>query len=167
MTLTAPAVSGKTFSHWTADGSIVSYANPLTLTMNAHTTLYAVYANAAPEKNVVAGFTSVTRTNDGGSISFQSIAYPNDATVTGAGIVYSATATGEELIIDGTGVEKAEATKLTESTTQMPKSVLDNNNCWMLQITPESANAVYHARSYVTVSGTTTYGDEKTVRLSD
>ena len=47
-TITAPDVSGKTFSHWTADGSIVSYSNPLNLTMNAHTTIYAVYANAAP-----------------------------------------------------------------------------------------------------------------------
>ena len=51
----APEKSGnKTFSHWTADGSIVSYANTLKLTMNAHTTLYAVYANAAPEAKPVA-----------------------------------------------------------------------------------------------------------------
>ena len=42
--LTVPAKSGeKSFSHWEADGSVISYDNPLTLTMNAHTTLYAVW----------------------------------------------------------------------------------------------------------------------------
>ena len=109
VSLDAPTIEGKTFSHWTADGSIVSYANPLELTMNAHTTLYAVYANAAPEKNVVAGFTSITRTNDGGSISFQAIAYPNGGTVTGAGIVYSTSVTGDQLKSVGEDVTKVEA----------------------------------------------------------
>ena len=70
--ITAPETSeSKTFSHWAADGSIISYSRTLNLTMNAHTTLYAVYANAAPTAKPVAGFTSITRTNDGGSISFQ------------------------------------------------------------------------------------------------
>ena len=166
-TLAAPAASGgKNFSHWTADGSIVSYSNPLKLTMNAHTTLYAVYANSVTAKPV-AGFTSITRTNDGKSISFQAIAYPNDATVTGVGIVYSTTATGNNLKIDGTGVTQVAAEKLTDSTTTMPDSVLDDNNCWMLQITPTDSSTVYHARAYVTVDGTTTYGDVKDVKLSE
>ena len=161
-TLSAPAVSGsKNFSHWTADGSIVSYSNPLKLTMNAHTTLYAVYANSVTAKPV-AGFTSITRTNDGKSISFQAI-----ASGTSAGIVYSTTATGNNLKIDGTGVTKVEAAPLTDSTTTMPDSVLDANNCWMLQITPENGNTVYHARAYVTVGSDTTYGDVKDVKLSD
>ena len=163
-TITAPDVSGKTFSHWTAGGSIVSYANPLKLTMNAHTTLYAVYANAAPTAKPVAGFTSITRTNDGAKISFQAIASGDTA-----GIVYSTTATGNALEIGGTGVTNVNAVKLTGSETSgtMPQSVLDSNNCWMLQVTPTSASTVYHARAYVTVNGTTTYGDEKTVKLSD
>ncbi len=166
-TLAAPAASGgKNFSHWTADGSIVSYSNPLKLTMNAHTTLYAVYANSVTAKPV-AGFTSITRTNDGKSISFQAIAYPNDATVTGVGIVYSTTATGNNLKIDGTGVTKVEAAPLTDSTTTMPDSVLDDNNCWMLQITPTDSSTVYHARAYVTVGSETTYGDVKDVKLSE
>ena len=90
--LTTPEVSGKSFSHWEADGSIVSYNNPLELTMNAHTTLYAVYANATATAKPVAGFTSITRTDDGERISFQAIA--SDDT---AGIVYSTTATGNDL----------------------------------------------------------------------
>ena len=72
--ITAPSVSGKVFSHWEADGSIISYSNPLKLTMNAHTTLYAVYASTAPTAQPVAGFTSITRTNEGDKISFQAIA---------------------------------------------------------------------------------------------
>ena len=177
-TITAPDVSGKTFSHWTADGSIVSYSNPLNLTMNAHTTIYAVYANAAPTAKPVAGFTSITRTDDGESISFQAIAYPNGGTVSAAGIVYSTTASGNNLKIGGgEAVTNVAAVKYTDLSTSysgdpsnaptMPASILDANKCWMLQITPDNANTVYHARAYVTVGGTTTYGDVKDVKLSE
>jgi len=167
VTVTAPAVSGKTFSHWEADGSVVSYANPLNLTMNAHTTLYAVYANSAPTAQAVAGFTSVTRTNDGKQISFQAIAYPNGGTVEGAGIVYSTTATGDSLVIGGTAVTNVAAESVTDTTVTLPESVLDSNNCWTLQITPTGVDTVYHARAYVTSGGTTTYGDVKDVKLSE
>ena len=165
--ITAPEKSGdKTFSHWTADGSIISYSRELKLTMNAHTTLYAVYSDSVTA-TPVAGFTSITRTNDGKSISFQAIAYSNGGTIAEAGIVYSTTATGNNLKIDGTGVTKVEAAPLTDSTTTMPDSVLDANNCWMLQITPTDSSTVYHARAYVTVGSETTYGDVKDVKLSD
>ena len=164
-TLRAPTITGKSFSHWEADGSIISYANPLKLTMNAHTTLYAVYADNAPTTEPVAGFTSITRTDDGTSISFQAIASGDKA-----GIIYSTTSTGDALTIGGEDVTDVEAVKLTglETSVTMPKSILDGNNCWMLQITPEAADTLYHARAYVTTSGgTTTYGDEKNVKLSD
>ena len=170
--ITAPEKSGsKTFSHWTADGSIVSYSNPLNLTMNAHTTIYAVYANAAPTAKPVAGFTSITRTNDGESISFQAIASGDEA-----GIVYSTKATGNNLKIGGTDVTQVAAVKYTDLLTlndeYMPASILDANKCWMLQITPDSENkedadTVYHARAYVTVGTETTYGDVKDVKLSE
>ena len=130
--------------------------------MNANTTLYAVYADAAPATVPVAGFTSITRTDDGERISFQAIA--SDDT---AGIVYSTTATGDSLKIGGANVTNAEAKKLTAEPNTLPQSIMDNNKCWMLQITPASGSTVYHARAYVTVGGTTTYGDEKTVKLSD
>ena len=168
--LKAPTVDGKVFSNWTVDGSIVSYSNPLNLTMNAHTTIYAVYANAAPTAKPVAGFTSITQTNEGESISFQAIASGDTA-----GIVYSTKATDNNLKIDGTDVTQVAAVKysdlLTLSDEYMPASILDQNNCWMLQITPDSENeedadTVYHARAYVTVGGTTTYGDVKDVKLS-
>ena len=165
-TITAPAKSGsKTFSHWEADGSVISYDNPLKISMNAHTTLYAVYADTAKNKQPVSGFTSITRTNDGDKISFQAIAGGGD--VATAGIVYSTTASGESLKIGGTGVTNVEAKKLTDETTQMPESVLDENNCWILQITPEDGSTVYHARTYVTVGDKTTYGDVKDVKISD
>ncbi len=165
--ITAPSVSGKVFSHWEANGSVVSYANPLNLTMNAHTTLHAVYADSAPTAEAAAGFTSVTRTTDGKSISFQAIAAPNGGGVTGAGIVYSTTATGDSLVIGGTGVTNVAAEKITDSTQTMPESVLDRNNCWMLQVTPADANTVYHARAYMTNGAGTAYGDVKDVKLSE
>ena len=164
--LTAPAKSGsKVFSHWEAAGSVISYSNPLKLTMNAHTTLYAVYANTAETAKPVSGFTSITRTNEGNKISFQAIA--GGGTVEGAGIVYSTTASGETLKIGGTGVTNAAAEKLSDTTSKMPQSVLDDNNCWILQIIPDNDSTVYHARTYVTIGGATTYGDVKNVKLSD
>ncbi|MCR5793581.1 MAG: InlB B-repeat-containing protein [Lachnospiraceae bacterium] len=159
--LSAPEVSGKIFSHWEADGSIISYNNPLELTINANTTLYAIYANEAPEKKAVTGFTSITRTDDGTSISFQAIASGETA-----GIVYSTTTTSDDLKIGGTDVTQVVAEKMADSITTMPESILDGNNCWILQITPDNADTVYHARTYVTDSGTTTYGDIKDVKLS-
>ncbi len=162
-TITADStINGKTFSHWVAEGSIISYANPLTLTMNAHTTLYAVYANAAPTAKPVAGFTSITRTNDGENIMLQAITSGE-----AAGIVYSKTATGNSLVLRGTYVTDVPAEMITGSTTTMPQSVLDSNSCWMLQIAPESGDTVYHVRAYVTVGSETTYGDVKDVKLSD
>ena len=162
VTITAPSTSGgKSFAYWQADGSVISYNKTLKLTMNAHTTLYAVYASNTTAKPT-AGFTSITLTNDGSKISFQAIASGDTA-----GIVYSTTATGSNLKIGGTGVINVAAEKLTDSTQTMPKSVLDKNNCWMLQITPDKASTVYHARAYVTINGTTTYGDVKNVKLSD
>ena len=170
--ITAPEKSGdKSFSHWTADGSIISYSRELNLTMNAHTTLYAVYANAAPTAKPVAGFTSITQTNEGESISLQAIASGDTA-----GIVYSTKVTDDNLKIGGTDVTQVAAVKysdlLTLNDEYMPASILDANKCWMLQITPdieneEDADTVYHARAYVTVDGTTTYGDVKDVKLSE
>ena len=163
-TLNAPTIGGKVFSHWEADGSIVSYSNPLKLTMNAHTTLYAVYADNAPTTKSVTGFTSITRTNDGSKISFQAIA---DGTVTNAGVVYSTVTFGDELKIGGSSVTNIEAEKITDSTTTLPKSVLDDNNNWMVQITPDNEDTVYYARAYAISGSATTYGDVKEVKPSE
>ncbi|MBR6251324.1 MAG: InlB B-repeat-containing protein, partial [Bacteroidales bacterium] len=159
-TISAPEVSGKTFSYWEADGRPVSSSNPLTLTMNAHTTLRAVYDGSAVSAKV--GFTSITRIND--KISFQAIA---DAQATAVGIIYSTTATGDALTLNGEGVIQAAAERLTDATTTMPASVLDDNNCWMLKIAPEDENTIYHARVYATIDGTTIYSDVRDVKLAD
>ena len=162
VSLAAPAVAGKQFAYWQADGSVVSYNDPLKLTVNANTTLYAVYAAAKPAAQPAAGFTSITRSADGKSIVLQAIASGETA-----GIVYSTTATGNALTIGGAGVSNAAAVKLTGAATEVPESVLDDNNCYSLQLTPETNDAVYHVRTYVTVDGNTTYGDVKDVKLSD
>ena len=163
VSLAAPMKSGdKNFSHWEADGSVISYANPLRLTMNAHTTIYAVYANAASTAKPVAGFTSITHSTDGEQIVLQAKASGETA-----GFVYSTTATGDSLKIGGTDVTNVPAVKLTDDITQIPKSVLDGNNCYMLKIKPDSGDTVYYVRTYVTDGGETTYGDVKDVKLSD
>ena len=158
----APAVSGKTFSYWTTDdGAVISTNQTLTLTINAHTTLHAVYGGES--KTAKPAITSVTRTNDGEKIVIQAIA---TGTVDAAGIVYSTTAT--EPTIGADGVTKVEAVKYSNLPTtgsQMPASVLDKNNCFSLQITPADETTVYYARAYATVGGSTTYGDVKTVTL--
>ena len=167
-TIAAPVSSGsKVFSHWEADGSVISYSNTLKLTMNADTTLYAVYVGSAPDVKPVSGFTSITRTNAGNQISFQAFASPGNGTLESAGIVYSTSVSGETLKIDGAGVTNVAVVKAGNLDSTLPESVLDENNCWMLRITPADSSTVYHARTYVTVGGETVYGDVKNVRLSD
>ena len=162
-TVTAPAVDGKTFTYWEADGQAISSNATLTLTMNANTTLRAVYGGSAPQ-NVGVGFTSVTRSGDGGKISLQATA---NGEATAAGIIYSTSATGEALQIGATGVTQVAAETITDATTQMPASVLDGNKNWMLQITPQDETTVYHARVYATIGGNTVYSDVKDVKLAD
>ena len=161
--VTAPAVDDKTFAYWEAEGQPISTAATLTLTMNANTTLRAVYDASTPQ-NVGVGVTSITRTSDGSRISLQAMA---DAQATAAGIVYSTTATGDALTIGGDGVTQVAAETITDATTQMPASVLDENHCWMLQITPQDAAAVYHVRAYATIGGNTVYSNVHDVTLAD
>lgn len=167
VTLSAPEVNNKHFSHWTADGSVISYNKDLTLTLNAHTTLYAVYASNAPAKKAVAGFTSITRSTDGNSIVFQAIAAPSEGAVKAAGILYSTTVSGSTLTLNGTGVEKVQTEAVTDSTASIPKSFLDENNCWSFQLTPTDGNATCYARAYATIGSETVYGDVKTIKLSE
>ena len=161
VSLTAPNVQGKQFSYWTTnDGEVISTSADLTLTINANTTLQAVYS--AEQKSATPAITSATRTNDGTMISLQAIA---TGTVDGAGFVYSTTNDMPE--INGDGVTSVEAVKYSSMGSEMPASVLDRNNCWNAQITPDDANAVYHVRAYATVGGTTTYSAVKNVKLSE
>ena len=162
VTLAAPDVENKAFAYWEADGSVISYAKELKLTVNANTTLFAVYANNAPTAEAVAGFTSITRSADGNSIAFNAIASGDKA-----GFVFSTKTTGNNLKIDGKDVMNVEAVKLTESLTKIPQSVIDGNNCYSYKLKPESDDTVYHVRAYVTVNGETTYGDVKDVKLSE
>ena len=167
VTLTAPEVENKTFAYWEADGSVISYNKDLTLTLNAHTTLYAVYASNAPAKKAVAGFTSITRSTDGNSIVFQAVAAPTTGTVDAAGILYSTTVSGSALTLDNESASKEEAKKFSALGNSIPKSFLDENNCWSLQLTPTDENATCYARAYATIGGTPIYGDVKTIKLSE
>ena len=161
-TVTAPAtVDGKNFAYWEAEGQPVSSNSTLTLTMNANTTLRAVYDGSAPQ-NAGVGLTSVTRSSDGSKISLQAIA---DAQATEAGIIYSTSASGDALTIGGTGVTQVAAETITDAT-ELPQSVLDQNKNWMLQIKAADETTVYHVRAYATIGGTTVYSDVKDVTLA-
>jgi len=167
VTVSAPEVNNKHFSHWTADGSVISYNKDLTLTLNAHTTLYAVYASSAPEKKSAAGFTSITRSTDGNGIVFQAVTVPTTGTVDAAGILYSTTVSGSALTLDNESASKEAAVKSVQGLTDIPKSFLDENNCWSFQLTPTDENATCYARAYATIGGTPVYGDVKTIKLSE
>lgn len=162
VTLTAPAVAGKTFSYWTAEGAVISTSPELTLTMNANTMLRAVYDAATVPAASAAGILSVTRSTDGQKIAVRAIA---NGTFDTAGIVYSTTAT--EPTINGDGVTNVAAVLYSSLTTELPASVLDKNNCWTLQITPDDETTVYYIRAYTTAGGNTTYSDVKSVTLAD
>ena len=162
-TVTAPDVQGKTFSYWTADGSVISTGKTLTFTMNANTTLCALYDEATVPAFSPAGITSVTRSNDGEKINIQAVA---NGTFTEAGFVYSTTATGDNLTIGVEGVETIVAVNYRSLGNEMPASVLDRNNCWSAQITPDAADAIYHVRAYTKNGSDYSYGDVKDVRFS-
>ena len=162
-TLQAPALSGKQFAYWEADGQPVSSSSELTLTMNAHTTLRAVY-DAQPASAATVGFTSVT--GMGNQISLQAHC---DGNATAAGIIYSTSVSGDNLTIGANGVTQVAAVSAQSlgSATTMPASILDANNSWMLRIATTDDNTVYHARAYATVGGNTTYGAVRDVKLAD
>ena len=162
-TVTAPDVQGKTFSYWTADGSVISTGKTLTFTMNANTTLCALYDEATVPAFSPAGITSVTRSNDGEKINIQAVA---NRTFTEAGFVYSTTATGDNLTIGVEGVETIVAVNYRSLGNEAPASVLDRNNCWSAQITPNAADAIYHVRAYTKNGSDYSYGDVKDVKFS-
>ena len=162
-TVTAPDVQGKTFSYWTADGSVISTGKTLTFTMNANTTLCALYDEATVPAFSPAGITSVTRSNDGEKINIQAVA---NRTFTEAGFVYSTTATGDNLTIGVEGVETIVAVNYRSLGNEAPASVLDRNNCWSAQITPDAADAIYHVRAYTKNGSDYSYGDVKDVKFS-
>ncbi len=166
VSLTAPNMDGKTFSYWTTDdGTVIPAAATLTITMKANTTLRAVYGAAAVPAASPAALTSVTRTNDGKSIVLNAI---SAGSAEGAGFIYSTTATGDNLTIGVDGVTQIAAVKYTNMGNTLPASVIDKNNCWSAQITPDEADAdaIYHVRAYTTNGGTTTYSEVKDVKLS-
>ena len=162
-TVTAPDVQGKTFSYWTADGSVISTGKTLTFTMNANTTLCALYDEATVPAFSPAGITSVTRSNDGEKINIQAVA---NGTFTEAGFVYSTTATGDNLTIGVEGVKTIVAVNYRSLGNEVPASVLDRNNCWSAQITPDAADAIYHVRAYTKNGSDYSYGDVKDVKFS-
>ena len=162
-TVTAPDVQGKTFSYWTADGSVISTGKTLTFTMNANTTLCALYDEATVPAFSPAGITSVTRSNDGEKINIQAVA---NGTFTEAGFVYSTTATGDNLTIGVEGVETIVAVNYRSLGNEVPASILDRNNCWSAQITPDAADAIYHVRAYTKNGSDYSYGDVKDVKFS-
>ena len=164
-TVTAPDVQGKTFSYWTADGSVISTGKTLTFTMNANTTLRAIYGATDAPAQTAAAILSATRSADGQKIVLNAIA---TGTADAAGFVYSTTATGNDLTIGTDGVTNVAAVNYTSMGNTLPASVLDKNNCWSAQITPDEADAdaIYHVRAYTTNGGTTTYSEVKDVKLS-
>ena len=98
------------------------------------------------------------------NVIFQAIA---DKTASGAGIIYSTTANFNSLVLGGKDVTNVAAERITDATTTIPQSVWDQNNCWKLELTPDDAETVYHARAYVTVDGKPVYGDIQDVKLSE
>ena len=166
VTVKAPSVAGKTFSYWAADGTVISTDKELTLTMKANTKLQAVYNAASVPDMPAAAIVSATRSNNGESIVLQCKA---NGTFETAGLVYSTTATGEDLTVNNDDVTKVETVKYSALPTngqQIDFVALDKNNCWTMQITPDDDQTVYHVRPYTINGMAVNYGEEKDVKLS-
>ena len=149
-TVTAEApetVSGKKFSYWEAEGSILSYDSKFTFTITANTKLEAVYGKTA-SKTSTAGFTSITK-DDNGSIVFN--AYSEADGATERGIYYSKTASTKDALISKGTKEQGTA----------------EDKCCTLTVAPESETTEYYAMPYVKNSSSTFYGTVKKVCLEE
>ena len=150
VSITAPAVAEKTFLYWTnGSGEIISYAQTLTLTMYAHTTVNAVYGDEAATAADLAAFTSISRYGD--AIAFCGIGRAASGAVTDSGVLYSTT-----------------AKTLTALKKLTPDEAIERSgDCWTLLVTPEDESATYYAVAYAVVGDETCYSSVKTVKLSE
>ena len=152
ITLTAPNVTGKTFTHWAdSEGKILSYNNELTMTIYANTVLNAVYGTGSATAQPTAGFLSIT--SAGSKIMFNVIAAaPSGSTITEYGIRYSTT----QSTLDGLKGDDGVTAETAGST--------DSN--WLFG-GAASDDTIYYAVAYVTSGGQTYYSEVETVNVSD
>ena len=153
VTVNAPAVTGKTFSYWTADGAVVSTASELTLTMNANTTLRAIYDATDAPAQTAAAILSATRSADSQKIVLTGKA---NGTFEYAGFVYSTTNSEPTRSDDGIVAVKYSSLP-TSGGDQNFYSVLDKNNCFTFD---------YYVRAFTTNGSTTNYSDVREIKLA-
>ena len=161
-TVTAPDVQGKTFSYWTADGAVVSTASELTLTMNANTTLRAIYDATDAPAQTAAAILSATRSADGQKIVLTGKA---NGTFENAGFVYSTTNSEPTRSDDGIVAVKYSSLP-TSGGDQNFYSVLDKNNCFTFELPVEDESTVYYVRAFTKNGSTTNYSDVREIKLA-
>ena len=161
-TVTAPTVQGKTFSYWTADGAVVSTASELTLTMNANTTLRAIYDATDAPAQTAAAILSATRSADGQKIVLTGKA---NGTFENAGFVYSTTNSEPTRSDDGIVAVKYSSLP-TSGGDQNFYSVLDKNNCFTFELPVEDESTVYYVRAFTKNGSTTNYSDVREIKLA-
>ena len=162
VSLTAPDVQGKTFSYWTADGSVISTGKTLTFTMNANTTLRAIYDATDAPAQTAAAILSATRSADGQKIVLTGKA---NGTFENAGFVYSTT--NSEPTSSGDGIVAVKYSSLpTNGGNQNFYSVLDKNNCFTLELPVEDESTVYYVRAFTKNGSTTNYSDVREIKLA-
>ena len=162
VTVNAPAVTGKTFSYWTADGAVVSTASELTLTMNANTTLRAIYDADTTPAQTAAAILSATRSADGQKIVLTGKA---NGTFESAGFVYSTTNSEPTRSDDGIVAVKYSSLP-TSGGDQNFYSVLDKNNCFTFELPVEDESTVYYVRAFTKNGSTTNYSDVREIKLA-
>ena len=162
VSLTAPDVDGKQFSYWTADGAVVSTASELTLTMNANTTLRAIYDATDAPAQTAAAILSATRSADGQKIVLTGKA---NGTFENAGFVYSTTNSEPTRSDDGIVAVKYSSLP-TNGGDQNFYSVLDKNNCFTFELPVEDESTVYYVRAFTKNGSTTNYSDVREIKLA-
>ena len=161
-TVTAPDVQGKTFSYWTADGSVISTGKTLTFTMNANTTLRAIYDATDAPAQTAAAILSATRSADGQKIVLTGKA---NGTFENAGFVYSTTNSEPTRSDDGIVAVKYSSLP-TNGGDQNFYSVLDKNNCFTFELPVKDESTVYYVRAFTKNGSTTNYSDVREIKLA-
>ena len=181
-TLTAPVVSGKTFSHWALNdpenGVVVSTQNPYQIAVYVNTTLYAVYTSGTPEQSGSrVAFTALAAADYIGSDVIRMTATYSLASGSSAGevgVVY----TSNHLLGEADPAKnllsedsQSDVAALLKSGGEQTRSYSGTGSGtagdWTLFLTPPADTGYVYAAAYVVVGTDKIWSDPVAVRYSE
>ena len=177
--LTAPEVSGKSFSHWalnTPDGTVASTQNPYELAVYVNTTIYAVYTTGAVESGSRVALTALAAADYIGSdvIRMTATYSLTSGSTEDVGVVYTnnyllGEANPEKNLLADSGETDVAALLKSDGAQTRTYSGAAGGAAgdWTLFLTPPYDGGYVYAAAYVTVGGEKLWSDPVAVRFAE